>query len=257
MKLEPRVHMLIIGMLALATHARAQSPNIAPLDSGSSGAALILKGHPGWVLVPGEAIRPDCVHEIPKGAQVEDNGDITETGGLVFLWNGIEPASRGGSDATCAAVGHCRPRKPWRAQRWPSLNAPPAAFFLATIQSDGRACKSGLCSRYPYSWSSGTNTGAGRLPVSQQLFELLVGQGLADGVTLNLVAVLSPQRCQLSLVLDTLGDDLHRITLCEVDDRAHRAQSAGARVTQLCDERLIYLAYRSFQNASRRRAIAE
>jgi hypothetical protein len=157
--------MLIIGTLALATHARAHSPDIAPLDSGSPEAPLILKDHPGWVLVPGEVIRPDCVHEIPKGAQVEDNGDITlagqviahydqcpeapikthvgsgarpdfagdvpgtgngwvedihssfslgsgdnisllvsiwtvpqnptETGGLVFLWNGIEPASGG------------------------------------------------------------------------------------------------------------------------------------------------------------------
>ena len=34
--------------------------------------------HPGWVQVPGELIRPDCVHEIPKGATVEvENGHVT------------------------------------------------------------------------------------------------------------------------------------------------------------------------------------
>jgi hypothetical protein len=83
MKRNQRLHMLIIGTLALAAHARAQSPNVAPLDSGAPEAALILKDHPGWVLVPGEVIRPDCVHEIPKGAQVEDSGDITLAGQVV------------------------------------------------------------------------------------------------------------------------------------------------------------------------------
>jgi len=34
--------------------------------------------HPGWVQIPGELIRPDCVHEIPSGANVEiENGRIT------------------------------------------------------------------------------------------------------------------------------------------------------------------------------------
>jgi hypothetical protein len=34
--------------------------------------------HPGWVQIPGELIRPDCVHEIPNGATVEvENGQIT------------------------------------------------------------------------------------------------------------------------------------------------------------------------------------
>jgi hypothetical protein len=34
--------------------------------------------HPNWVQVPGELIRPDCVHEIPNGANVEiANGQIT------------------------------------------------------------------------------------------------------------------------------------------------------------------------------------
>jgi hypothetical protein len=34
--------------------------------------------HTGWVQIPGELIRPDCVHEIPTGANVEvENGEIT------------------------------------------------------------------------------------------------------------------------------------------------------------------------------------
>jgi hypothetical protein len=34
-------------------------------------------GHPGWVQIPGEVIRPDCVHEIPNGATVEVHDDQT------------------------------------------------------------------------------------------------------------------------------------------------------------------------------------
>jgi hypothetical protein len=34
--------------------------------------------HPDWVQIPGQLIRPDCVHEIPNGAKVEiANGTIT------------------------------------------------------------------------------------------------------------------------------------------------------------------------------------
>jgi len=45
--------------------------------------------HPDWVQVPGELIRPDCVHEIPSGATVEVgndgqiSGDVTLDGVLV------------------------------------------------------------------------------------------------------------------------------------------------------------------------------
>jgi hypothetical protein len=45
--------------------------------------------HPGWAQLPGELIRPDCVHEIPKGARVEIakdgslTGDVTMNGELI------------------------------------------------------------------------------------------------------------------------------------------------------------------------------
>ena len=45
--------------------------------------------HPGWAQSPGQLIRPDCVHEIPKGAMVEltsdgqISGDVTVNGVLI------------------------------------------------------------------------------------------------------------------------------------------------------------------------------
>jgi len=51
------LHMLIIGTLALVTHARAQFPNIAPLKGEATEAALILEDYPGSALVPGGLLR--------------------------------------------------------------------------------------------------------------------------------------------------------------------------------------------------------
>jgi len=38
--------------------------------------------HPDWVQVPGELIRPDCVHEIPNGAMIETGSDGQPTGDI-------------------------------------------------------------------------------------------------------------------------------------------------------------------------------
>lgn len=43
--------------------------------------------HPNWVQVPGELIRPDCVHEIPSGAAVEIGSDGQSTGDVSL--NGV------------------------------------------------------------------------------------------------------------------------------------------------------------------------
>jgi len=58
-------------------------------------ASVSLKAHPGWVQVPGALIRPDCVHEIPNGAQIEENGDITLEGSIVAHYDACpeEPIS--------------------------------------------------------------------------------------------------------------------------------------------------------------------
>jgi hypothetical protein len=53
-----------------STAALAQSNDNDPAHS--------LSAHPGWVQAPGMLIRPDCVHEIPKGARVDTiSGDVT------------------------------------------------------------------------------------------------------------------------------------------------------------------------------------
>jgi len=55
-------------------------------------ASVSLKDHPGWVQIPGALIRPDCVHEIPNGAEVEENGDITSEGSIVAHYDACPEA---------------------------------------------------------------------------------------------------------------------------------------------------------------------
>src|ERR1700733_9322953 len=54
--------------------------------------------HPDWVQVPGELIRPDCVHEVPNGATVEVgsdgqiSGDVSLNGVLVAHYDDCSEA---------------------------------------------------------------------------------------------------------------------------------------------------------------------
>ena len=60
---------LLCGVAGLSTYSAAQT------QTNTSEATSV---HQGWVQIPGQLIRPDCVHEIPKGARVEiQNGEIT------------------------------------------------------------------------------------------------------------------------------------------------------------------------------------
>src|SRR5271170_1265905 len=60
---------LLCGLAGLSTYSAAQT------ETQTSEATSV---HQGWVQIPGQLIRPDCVHEIPKGARVEiENGEIT------------------------------------------------------------------------------------------------------------------------------------------------------------------------------------
>jgi len=54
--------------------------------------AAAVKAHPNWVQVPGAYIRPDCVHEIPLGANVEVNGDITLAGSVIAHYDSCPEA---------------------------------------------------------------------------------------------------------------------------------------------------------------------
>jgi len=69
-----------LAVSGLSTYSIAQ----APTDNSRA-----IMGHPGWVQIPGQLIRPDCVHEVPNGARVEFGrhgqitGDVTLDGALI------------------------------------------------------------------------------------------------------------------------------------------------------------------------------
>jgi hypothetical protein len=71
----------------------------APFAQAQSDASQIALQHPGWVRVPGALVRPDCVHQVPKGAgpRIEngrDTGDVSLHGNIIAHY---EPCSE---DAT-------------------------------------------------------------------------------------------------------------------------------------------------------------
>jgi hypothetical protein len=56
-------------------------------------AGVISPGAPArWVHVPGAVIRADCVHEIPAGATLEENGDVTLAGSVVAHYDACPEA---------------------------------------------------------------------------------------------------------------------------------------------------------------------
>lgn len=75
--------LLLASAFTLPKSANAQ--NSAQNSSGTAQAYEALKAeHPGWVQVPGQLIRPDCVHEIPNGARVEIGQDGNVTGDVTL-----------------------------------------------------------------------------------------------------------------------------------------------------------------------------
>ncbi|MGB9235047.1 MAG: hypothetical protein WCC04_11575 [Terriglobales bacterium] len=75
---------------------------VSGLSTGSIAQAQTIDeasvAHPGWVQIPGELIRPDCVHQIPSGATVEvtndgqATGDVTLNGALVAHYDACPEA---------------------------------------------------------------------------------------------------------------------------------------------------------------------
>jgi hypothetical protein len=78
---------LAVSGLSNYANAQAQSTSTAVLE------------HPKWAQLPGALIRPDCVHEIPKGARVEMGrdgsltGDVTLNGALVAHYDSCSEAA--------------------------------------------------------------------------------------------------------------------------------------------------------------------
>jgi hypothetical protein len=51
--------------------------------AAANGGSPMTEDHSHWVKVPGGQYHPDCVHEIPNGARIEVNGDVTVAGSVV------------------------------------------------------------------------------------------------------------------------------------------------------------------------------
>lgn len=88
----------IVGTVAVtglffSTLMQAQALQEAVID-----VAAAKKAHPTWIQIPGKLIRPDCVHELPKGASVEVvgdkiTGDVTLAGRVIAHYDACpEPA---------------------------------------------------------------------------------------------------------------------------------------------------------------------
>jgi hypothetical protein len=76
------VSLLSISLLSLLSGDSIAQAQANPRQSSTD--------HSGWVQIPGELIRPDCVHEIPNGATVSVNddddqitADVTLNGALI------------------------------------------------------------------------------------------------------------------------------------------------------------------------------
>jgi hypothetical protein len=107
---------------------------------GASSDKPVAEDYSHWIKVPGGLYHPDCVHEVPNGARVEENGDVTVAGSVVAHYDtcphtpirtgrhaeGLEPAPIG---TPCNGVG-CG----WveDAQMWPTL---PVGQNISVVQS--------------------------------------------------------------------------------------------------------------------------
>jgi len=73
--------LVLLAATAFMTSKPASAQSSAPNTSNAVPTYEQLAAeHPGWVQVPGQLMRPDCVHEIPNGAQVEIGQDGKVTG---------------------------------------------------------------------------------------------------------------------------------------------------------------------------------
>jgi len=91
-----------------------------------------LKDHPDWVRVPGAWARPDCVHEVPNGARVEENGNITLAGAVIAHYDAcpekpISTLDRPRDGQKAAEGTPCGMGCNWVEQVWEPLGLAPNA----------------------------------------------------------------------------------------------------------------------------------
>ncbi len=78
------IHNRILGSVAIFLSV---TTGMVSAQTGKTYSQLKME-HPDWVQIPGELIRPDCVHAVPKGAHIEigedgQSGDVTLKGAFV------------------------------------------------------------------------------------------------------------------------------------------------------------------------------
>jgi hypothetical protein len=85
--------------------------------------------HPTWVQVPGQLIRPECVHEIPNGAKVETvngqiTGDVTLKGALIAHYEACQEAGVATRHQEAEpSLGHVPAGNGWvEASQWDDAN---------------------------------------------------------------------------------------------------------------------------------------
>jgi hypothetical protein len=82
--MKQSIHNRILGSVAIFLSV---TTGMLSAQTGKTYSQLKME-HPDWVQIPGELIRPDCVHAVPKGAHIEigedgESGDVTVKGAFV------------------------------------------------------------------------------------------------------------------------------------------------------------------------------
>lgn len=82
------MNLTTIAITALLCGLVVAAPFTASTAQAQTDAAQIALQHPGWIHVPGALVRPDCVHQMPKGAgpRIEngrDTGDVVLHGNVI------------------------------------------------------------------------------------------------------------------------------------------------------------------------------
>jgi hypothetical protein len=73
---------------SLLSHALAANASAATERAAPDKVALAAEAIPvGWVRMPGAIVRRECVHEVPKGATVDENGNVRVGVSLVAHYN--------------------------------------------------------------------------------------------------------------------------------------------------------------------------
>jgi hypothetical protein len=83
-----RLKLPSVAMATLLCGLGVSATLIGSSAQAQTDASQVALQHPGWVLVPGAIVRPDCVHQIPNGAgpRIEngrDTGDVSLNGMII------------------------------------------------------------------------------------------------------------------------------------------------------------------------------